>query len=127
MSERQRDKYETLGVVKPVMSHRRHPVVVMINRNERTGDLSFQFGLLRRGHVDMVKYWREGAVMQMAMLAKAVAELSMGKQLAGIEFTSATLKKIIDDSPYLEWVEEFIPPGSRNGPKMTLGDRARKR
>jgi hypothetical protein len=93
------------------MSRRQNPVVVMINRNERTGDLSFQFGLLRRGRIEMVKYWREEAIMQMALLAKVAAELAMGRQLGGIDLTGLSLKKIIDDSPHLEWVENFIPQG----------------
>jgi len=123
---REQDQYKTVGVVKAVtMSNRRHPVVMMINRNIETGDMSFQFGLLRRGHVDMVRYWREDSLLQIAMLAKIVAEVSFAKQLGSIEFSGATLQKLVDDIPVLEWVDACIPGGKQKKVSMSIGDRVK--
>jgi len=127
VAERPKDQYETVGVVKMALSNPRHPVAVMINRNTRTSDLSFQFGLLRRGHIDTVRYWREDALMQMAALAKVVANMSFARQLGGIEFSAETVKKLVDESPFLEWVDDFIPGGKQKKVSMTLGERAKQR
>jgi len=126
VKERNRDKYETLGVVKPAMSSRRNPVAVMINRNTRTNELSFQFGLLRRGHIDSVRYWREGSLIEMAGLAKVVAQLVLADHLGATEFTVETLKKAVKDSVFLEFVEEYVPEEKKKNVSMTLGERAKR-
>jgi len=128
VAERPKDQYETVGVVKMALSNPRHPVAVMINRNTRTSDLSFQFGLLRRGHIDTVRYWREDALMQMAALAKScrqhVVRQAAGRDrvLCGDREEARTTK-----SPFLEWVDDFIPGGKQKKVSMTLGERAKQR
>lgn len=125
---RQQDQYETVGVIKNTMSSRRHPVVVMINRNKKSGSLSFMFGLLRRGRVETVRYWREDAVMEMTTLASLVSRIAIAEKLGVIEFTSSSIKELIDhQEPLLECVEEYLPGGQQKKASMTLGERASRR
>lgn len=127
MNDKKRDQYETIGVVKNVMDGGRNPVAVIINRNKKTKELSFQFGLLRRGHVDPIRYWREYSLLKMAALAKFVSMLVMADQVGAATLSEEVLEKSVKDSPFLELVQKYVPEENKEKFSMTLGDRARKR
>lgn len=127
MNNGQRDQYETIGIVKNVIDGGRNPVVVMINRNKRTKEFSFQFGLLRRGHVDSIRYWKEESLLKMASLAKFVSMLVLADQMGAATLSEEILEKAVKDSPFLEMVQKYVPEENKEKFSMTLGDRARNR
>lgn len=128
MSDQKKEGYEIIGVIKTVtFSKKSSPVVVEISKNTRTEDLSFQFGLLRRGIVNPVRYWREESVMQMAVLAKVVSELMFANKIGVVNISAENLKNVIGSNPHLELVEEFVPKKEQSDVSMTLGERAFRR
>lgn len=127
MNNGQRDQYETIGIVKNVIDGGRNPVVVMINRNKRTKEFSFQFGLLRRGHVDSIRYWKEESLLKMASLAKFVSMLVLADQMGAATLSEEILEKAVKDSPFLEMVQKYVPEENKEKFSITLGDRARNR
>lgn len=127
MNDKKRDQYETIGIVKQVMDSRRNPVAVMINRNKRTREFSFQFGILRRGHIDSIRYWREDSLLKMAALAKFVSMLVLADKMGAATLSEEVLERSVKDSPFLELVQEYVPEENKEKFSMILGDRARKR
>ena len=126
MSSGHNQQWATLGVVAPALSSHRHPMAVMINYNKGTKQFSFQCGLLKSGRVHNLRFWTENMLMEVAMLTRHLGTESLLQQFGVKEISSETLKKSVDESPFLRWVEEYIPVRDKKKVSMTLWDRARR-
>lgn len=120
-------QWRTLGVMAEAMSTHPNPVAVMINHKKDTRELSFQFGILKGGRVQPVRFWNESMMFGLAALTKYLGAAASLQMLTGKGVTADLLKKVADETPQLRWVEEYVPSGRKKRASMTLGERAIRR
>lgn len=119
-------QWRTLGVMAEAMSTHPNPVAVMINKKKDTRELSFQFGILKGGRVQPIRFWNENMMFGLAALTKNLGLAVSLRHLSGKEMTEDVLRVVADGSPQLRWVEEYVPLGRKKKASMTLGERARR-
>lgn len=90
--------WQELGVMRAGFDTGRSPVVVRVSRNSKTGELSYEFGILRGGKVELLRYWREDRLYNLAMLLKAAAGLSLASTLSGMDVTPERLDRVVAQS-----------------------------
>ena len=100
--------WQELGTVKSGLDMGSSPVVMRVSKSTRIGDLSYEFGILRHGKVQMMRYWREERLYSMATLTKAATSLSLTSRLAGVEINREQFKLLIERNDFLVLVEDVM-------------------
>jgi hypothetical protein len=97
-----------LGVIQSAAEMNSNPVVVRVSRNSKTGYLSYEFGLLASGKVQVIRHWGENRIYSLATLVKAAAALALSSNLTGADITAAQFERLVEREPMLRLVKDHF-------------------
>lgn len=88
--------WEELGVIKAGLDAGWQPVVARVSVHRTNGELSYEFGVLRSGKVELLRYWRADRLYNLGTLLKVATSLSMTSTLTGSRMTPSLFRKVIE-------------------------------